>query len=495
MNSATASLGKIKSKSFKSTKSAKKAVSVWTQKLSEATIIKITAAILVLALIGVGSWRIANFYHGRIFPNVKVAGVKIGGKTSAQAKIAVQSFIDQANSEGVKMTYQDQKINPHLDELGLAFSADQVTNDAYNFGRSGNWKIRLKDNFNMATGRAKVTMTPQIDQGKFDAELGKIVQVVEVPAQNAGIVITNGNISVTPSAVGRGVDKIKLQNDLKNMINQNKLDTQITLITSVLQPAVKEPGTAQAQGQAARFMQSAPIQLTYQDKTFTANKADVGNWISFSASGDKLVADVDPQKVGGYVASIAKKVEVKKVDRVVMADTGQVLEEGQDGIGMDANGLVKNLRNRVLSASSGPAIAIATYGVPKGEKVKYPHAQPCRYDTRYVDVNLSEQTLYAFEGCNLVNQFLISSGLTGPTPTGEFHVYSKSRVTRMTGPGYDLPGVEWVSWFTGDYSIHGTYWHHNFGHPMSHGCVNASNGDAEWLYGWDDVGTPVYIHY
>ena len=64
----------------------------------------------------------------------------------------------------------------------------------------------------------------------------------------------------------------------------------------------------------------------------------------------------------------------------------------------------------------------------------------------------------------------------------------------MIGPGYDLPGVQWVSWFSGDYSIHGTYWHHNFGHPMSHGCINATDGDAEFIYNWAPVGTPVYIH-
>jgi len=65
----------------------------------------------------------------------------------------------------------------------------------------------------------------------------------------------------------------------------------------------------------------------------------------------------------------------------------------------------------------------------------------------------------------------------------------------MKGPGYDLPGVQWVSWFSGDYGIHGTYWHHNFGHVMSHGCINATNADAEWVYGFVQIGTPVYIHY
>lgn len=68
----------------------------------------------------------------------------------------------------------------------------------------------------------------------------------------------------------------------------------------------------------------------------------------------------------------------------------------------------------------------------------------------------------------------ISSGLPGtPTVTGRFQVGIKcADWRRMTGPGYDLPGVPWVMYFYGSYALHGAYWHNNFGTPMSHGCVN-----------------------
>jgi lipoprotein-anchoring transpeptidase ErfK/SrfK len=65
----------------------------------------------------------------------------------------------------------------------------------------------------------------------------------------------------------------------------------------------------------------------------------------------------------------------------------------------------------------------------------------------------------------------------------------------MVGPGYDLPNVPYVMYFYQGYGLHGTYWHHNFGHPMSHGCVNFKTEDAGWLYNWASVGTLVNIHY
>ena len=74
--------------------------------------------------------------------------------------------------------------------------------------------------------------------------------------------------------------------------------------------------------------------------------------------------------------------------------------------------------------------------------------------------------------------------------------------------GYELPGVPWTSFFTGDgQAFHGTYWHENFGTPMSHGCINMRTSEAKWLFRWlrpiskyDAVNTPglgtgVEIHY
>ena len=60
---------------------------------------------------------------------------------------------------------------------------------------------------------------------------------------------------------------------------------------------------------------------------------------------------------------------------------------------------------------------------------------------------------------------------------------------------YYLPGVPWVMYFFQGYAIHGTYWHHNFGKPMSHGCVNLTIEDAKWFYNWAEIGTTVVTHY
>lgn len=122
---------------------------------------------------------------------------------------------------------------------------------------------------------------------------------------------------------------------------------------------------------------------------------------------------------------------------------------------------------------------------------------------KYIDVNLSEQRLQAYYNGRKVYDFLISSGKSGyNTPIGDFTIYAKMESIRMTGfygendpNNYDLENVPHVLAFYGDYTIHGAYWHHNWGHVMSHGCVNEPLYEAALLYDWANVGDPVIVHY
>ena len=91
---------------------------------------------------------------------------------------------------------------------------------------------------------------------------------------------------------------------------------------------------------------------------------------------------------------------------------------------------------------------------------------------------------------------LVSTGLPAtPTVVGDFTVQRKYDAQTMVGPGYYLPDVPWVMYFFEGYAIHGTYWHNNFGHPMSHGCVNLPTDESLWFYNFAPLGTPVHVQY
>jgi len=114
-----------------------------------------------------------------------------------------------------------------------------------------------------------------------------------------------------------------------------------------------------------------------------------------------------------------------------------------------------------------------------------------------IEVDLTNQRIYAYEGDRQVFNFLISSGKWGKTPTGYFNIWIKLRYTKMEGGSkalntyYYLPNVPYVMYFYNSkipkwrgFGIHGTYWHSNFGHPMSHGCINMKTEEVAQLYYW-----------
>jgi lipoprotein-anchoring transpeptidase ErfK/SrfK len=141
-----------------------------------------------------------------------------------------------------------------------------------------------------------------------------------------------------------------------------------------------------------------------------------------------------------------------------------------------------------------PTAKIPT-SVPASAHTSQPNYAPSGGE-HWIDVNLSQQMVYAYEGNTVVNSFLVSTGTwMYPTVTGQYHIYVKLRYTDMVGPDYYLPNVPYTMYFYKGYGLHGTYWHHNFGTPMSHGCINLSIPDSEWLYNFASVGTLVNIHY
>lgn len=135
---------------------------------------------------------------------------------------------------------------------------------------------------------------------------------------------------------------------------------------------------------------------------------------------------------------------------------------------------------------------------------------------KWIEISLDEQKTRAWEGNKLVMEFPISGGKWAPTPTGTFNIWHKTRNQTMSGGSkvlgtyYNLPNVPNNMFFYKGYALHGAYWHNNFGHPMSHGCVNEPLASAAQIFEWagpivppgqnaahataENPGTRVFIH-
>ncbi len=129
-----------------------------------------------------------------------------------------------------------------------------------------------------------------------------------------------------------------------------------------------------------------------------------------------------------------------------------------------------------------------------------PFPDDLREDERWIDIDLSEQALIAFEGQTPVFATIISSGRPEfKTPTGSFRVYNKHISITMDDPeageeAYSIEDVPWTQYFEEGFALHAAFWHNRFGHVRSHGCINLAPADARRLFHWTGPHLPEGVH-
>ena len=175
--------------------------------------------------------------------------------------------------------------------------------------------------------------------------------------------------------------------------------------------------------------------------------------------------------------------------------TGESLSDIADRYGVNPGALARlnDLQNnstlepgRVLRIPTENALELLEGMSQRLDRAFYP-----TLTERWVEVDLNQQMAIAYEGVRPVRAFVISSGVgDSPTVTGTYRIWVKIAMqdmrggNRAAGTAYHVTEVKNVQYFHEDYAFHGTYWHSNFGTPMSRGCINMTEEDAEWLFDW-----------
>jgi N-acetylmuramoyl-L-alanine amidase len=106
-----------------------------------------------------------------------------------------------------------------------------------------------------------------------------------------------------------------------------------------------------------------------------------------------------------------------------------------------------------------------------------------------VEVDLTRQVLFLYEGDALSSILAVSTGTGGEWPTnkGSFSIYRQGRGWE-TGP---LGRLYNPQYFDGGIAVHGS--NSVPAEPASHGCVRISVSAAEWFPSHVGIGTPVYV--
>lgn len=229
---------------------------------------------------------------------------------------------------------------------------------------------------------------------------------------------------------------------------------------------------------------------------------DVADWtvMTTNETGTELKIDFDQTKIETFInKTVSPQIRRGVVNkRVLINDSGevlQVLQEGRRGLGaVNPGNAAEEIRQALLNNRNLEFDLDIQEIDFKTEKVNF-------NGQKWILVDLSEQSTTLYSGNTALQRFTISSGVAPwQTPTGTFYVWYKNPKQVMTGGSravgdyYYLPNVTWNTYFThSGVGFHTAYWHNNFGHPMSHGCINMREADAKVVYDFAPIGTMVVV--
>ena len=419
-----------------------------------------------------------------IAPGTAIAGVSVGGLTPGAAAEAVTSRLAQTQvvltGEGDDAIVTGAQLGAQVDAEALAdavFAERPMWNPSTWFAEASDAVVEL--DHAAATGALRAAV-PSMFVDPVDA-------VVAFDAEKKSFV-------VTPAVPGEGIDVAAVQEALQEAFAAGRPTVDVRP-ASVAIEARTPTFVADAAAQVLNAMIAEAGFYVGDERTVPIAAETLASWLTVGTD-DRgaftFAADVDA--IQQLVDTLAEKVDRKPEPTTVLADgDGKVLHtltEGRTGRTLGPTAGIAAAFAEQLAAGSAAFVLPVTITEPEVKKV-----------SRSIEVDLSEQRVYLRQDGQVVKSFLASTGKPGtPTYTGTYRIGWKLTMQNMgnkdltKAPYYYTENVPWVMYFNGDQALHGAYWHNNFGHVMSHGCINLRIGDAKYLFDWAPVGTVVWIH-
>lgn len=443
---------------------------------------------------------VATALEGRVFPGVSVAGKDISFLTREEAYKKLKGL---EQSRTVSLKVGDKVFETDSNKLGAEYDLKTTVDTAYSLGRDA--PLPLIGLFQI-NKNGQLGFAYNLDLNKLKAFTNSVVNSVGHDPINATVKITDGVISTVPSADGLRIDQKALNNLIHDAISDGK-DQSLSMQPQLVKAEIQPEDTVAAAA-AAEELLNRKIVLNFEGRTYSPDRRALGYMIVFNevaeADGKKVLqTGISKQQVAGYVQSVANEINITPVNKKVIVSGGNqnVEREGKDGRALNQNPVIDAIAS-ALGKNTDTSVTLTTS--PLAFKTETQRAGALDED-QYIEVNLSQQRLYAWKDGAVVFSTPITSGATGagfPTVQGKFAVYAKERSRYLNGRPYGWNYNVFVDYwmpFTGGYGLHDADWRSSFGGPDfyyggSHGCVNMPKGAAAFLFSWAPIGTTVWVH-
>ena len=457
--------------------------------------------IVFLVLISGAIFGYKEWLDGRVMHNVTYAGTSVSLQNPTDLISTINTKNAELTNSQITVTFQGKSASAPLSAFSPEFDIDATVSNvppAESF-ESQPWQW-LKS-FATTLWRGK-DMQPVVTLHQIPTQISDLTTAATVAGKDAQFQINPaGELTILPESNGTGLDAGKLLSDIEqNVISSSPIEATLTSVSPKTTSATLTPVFLPM----SRLI-AAPITLTYNKNTFVFAPVDLLNAIQLQQNNGAWQVALQKSALQTKFDSIEKSVDVAAKPKQVNANSDEVLSEGQAGISFDQDAtltaLTVALSNRLTTNGASNSVQLVTKVVAPTEQKIQPQTTPGLYPGKYIEVDLSSQTLYQYEGDNLIGTYGVSTGKwSTPTPVGTYTIQNK--MLRAYSESFGLYMPFWMGFIGTTYGIHELpEWpdghkegEGHIGTPVSHGCIRLGVGDAETMYNWAEVGTPVVVH-
>lgn len=436
------------------------------------------------------------YYLETTLPNTRYLGEDIGAIKYSDLPLVMNTITESRLSSPHSVSLKGEVKKVKLLELDLNINVKSQIENAKR-KKISNFFVNPNDLYGSALNRLKIV--PDLAYGKnFETKINDFFKEKLEKSQDASVAIDEGgNYFINE---GRGETKLdyaglkaEILMCLREKCSKNLVVTYYTTKQSVTKSDIDKflPDINALTGRrTALLIGSKKYILTIPDKIglIDVSQTKSQNKLSFSKAKTCELLD----SIASKYTSTMKKRQVSDID-------GSLMSEGRAGLTIDNDKSCEILASDLANKSA--AIELATKEIPIEEEKISPGYNPGKYEGRYIEVNLSEQTMYLFDGKDLKSTYRVSTGKWSmPTPTGEYKIENKT--DRAFSNRYGLYMPWWMGFIGTEYGIHELpEWPNgakegesHIGTPVSHGCIRLGVGPAQAVYDFAVEGTPVFIH-
>lgn len=438
---------------------------------------------IIIAFFGLSIFGVKYYYKGKIYPLVKIGGISVGGLKTDQASNRVLDYYSPKRL--IKLTFQGSFLETTQQDIGAQIIISDALASAYQFGRS-------------LTTSPKIDLTSKVDHVKLSNILSNRFSEFEKPAKDAFFELDKkNNLKIVKEEYGTAFNVPLIGLSIaEKILTPGAIEVEVT--TKLAEPTIKSSHLDKIQVEYQNLL-NKKFYAKVDSITFYLSKIEKQNIIKPAIVDGDVAIVADQDGISQYVDSLYKKTFVSSRPEVYFTN-GEKSEDGADGRSIDKEE-AKALLTKAVEDKLDKPVFLASNVSQKSKKTIEKPFTPGAYEGKYIEVDLSSQTLYQFEGENMIGSHRVSTGKWSmPTPVGTYSINGKN--PRAYSKTYNLYMPYWMSFIGSKYGLHelpewanGTKeGESHLGTPVSHGCIRMGVGSAGAVYDWAEVGTIVYVH-